>query len=112
MLKITKIMKGFNFKSKMWGSEPYVSEAIEELGPENVVQIDTASGITTLIYEDPSGPRTTCPGCGRFICPEDDFCGDCGAPLRENVCPSCGYHVRPGKKFCTKCGTSLITSAP
>ncbi len=112
MLKITKIMKGFNFKSKMWRSEPYVSEAIEELGPENVVQIDTASGITTLVYEDPSGPRTTCPGCGRFICPEDDFCGDCGVPLRETVCPSCGYHVRPGKKFCTKCGTSLITSAP
>ncbi|WP_423773912.1 double zinc ribbon domain-containing protein [Angelakisella massiliensis] len=68
----------------------------------------TGNGFPALFYEDDDGPRTTCPGCHNFICPEDDFCMTCGAPLRETTCPSCGYHVRPGAKFCTKCGKDLL----
>ncbi len=90
---------------------PFFDRAIEEVGPENIVQVFAPSGSMTfnrILYEDPTFPRSTCPGCHGFIRPEDKFCGDCGAPLLETICPSCGHHVRPGKKFCTECGTSLV----
>ena len=91
---------------------PSFDDTMKEIGPENIVQIFAPSGgpvlLNRILYEDSSGPRSTCPSCHGFIRPEDDFCGDCGAPLHETVCQYCGTTVRPGKKFCTKCGAPLV----
>ena len=89
-----------------------MNQAIDEIGAENIIQFFKCSKISFpnshLLVEDPSGPRSTCPGCHGFIRPGDKFCGDCGAPLQETLCPRCGTTVRPGKKFCTDCGKRLV----
>lgn len=87
---------------------PFFDGAVREIGAENILQVFSPHNYDRILYEDPSGPRSTCPSCHGFIRPEDDFCGDCGAPLHETVCQYCGTTVRPGKKFCTKCGAPLV----
>lgn len=85
--------------------------AIEDVGPENVVQVFTPSGGVTfnrILYEDDTLPRSTCPGCHGFIRPEDKFCIHCGASLQEMVCHHCRHTERPGAKFCSQCGAPLV----
>ena len=106
MLKTKRILHGTSFK--LVPENDVLRQTIDDVGAENIVQIASDHIGTNIFYEDSFGPRTTCPGCHNFICPEDDFCMTCGAPLRETTCPSCGYHVRPGAKFCTKCGKNLL----
>ena len=108
MLKLSTMFPGLTQNWKLNNSVE-VGKRILEIGPENFIGVmPTGNGFPALFYEDDDGPRTTCPGCHNFICPEDDFCMTCGAPLRETTCPSCGYYVRPGAKFCTKCGKDLL----
>ena len=93
-------------------NDDLTNQAIDQFGAENVIQFfkspHTSYPSTYILVEDPSGPRSTCPGCHGFIRPGDKFCGDCGAPLQETICPRCGATVRPGKKFCTNCGKRLV----
>ena len=90
--------------------EASFDEIVKKVGSENIRSIysSTRMGMTTILYDDPDGPKDFCPGCRGYVHLEDDFCGHCGAPLRETVCPSCGHHVRTGMKFCTKCGKDLV----
>ena len=82
--------------------------AIQLIGTENFLGIDTSFDGSHILYEDPTFPRSTCPGCHGFIRHEDDFCIHCGAPLKETLCPKCGHTERPGAKFCSKCGKRLV----
>ena len=86
------------------------NDLLQQIEPENIVGIfpQIASSAQKILYEDLSGPRSTCPGCHGFIRPEDDFCIHCGAPLKETLCPKCGHTERPGAKFCSKCGKRLV----
>ena len=47
-----------------------------------------------------------CPECGKEV-ENNNFCGNCGAPLQKNNCPNCGAPLSPGMKFCSSCGTKL-----
>ncbi|WP_274952628.1 zinc ribbon domain-containing protein [Angelakisella massiliensis] len=93
-------------------NDDLANQAIDQFGAENIIQIfkshHTSYPNTHILVEDPSGPRSTCPGCHGFIRPEDDFCIHCGAPLKETLCPKCGHTERPGAKFCSKCGKRLV----
>ena len=54
-----------------------------------------------------------CPGCGRPVSADKNFCPDCGAKLPEQtvaqgaVCPNCGRQNDFGTRFCQDCGTKL-----
>ena len=111
MLKLGTLLENmFSPQKARLSDEASFDEIVKKVGSENIRSIysSTRMGMTTILYDDPDGPKDFCPGCRGYVHLEDDFCGHCGAPLRETVCPSCGHHVRPGMKFCTKCGKNLL----
>ena len=111
MLKLGTLLENmFSPQKARLSDEASFDEIVKKVGSENIRSIysSTRMGMTTILYDDPDGPKDFCPGCRGYVHLEDDFCGHCGAPLRETVCPSCGHHVRTGMKFCTKCGKDLV----
>ena len=51
-----------------------------------------------------------CPGCNSENLEATRFCGNCGAPLK-NQCAKCGSENPPRFKFCGECGALLDSAA-
>jgi hypothetical protein len=49
----------------------------------------------------------SCPKCGAEITEGQNYCGGCGAQLK-NACPGCGTINPPFFKFCGQCGRNLV----
>ncbi|MFQ5907923.1 MAG: zinc ribbon domain-containing protein [Thermoplasmata archaeon] len=58
-------------------------------------------------------PRPKCPACGAPATKRDDFCGKCGANLKDSSgCKACGAPMEEGDRFCRKCGVAAEVLAP
>ncbi len=60
------------------------------------------------VREETEGVALRCTSCSSMVLPDDDFCGQCGAPAAKEIrCPDCGREVAQKDKFCRKCGTKV-----
>jgi hypothetical protein len=58
-------------------------------------------------------PRPKCGTCGAPIQKADEFCGKCGANLKDDSgCTACGAPLAESDRFCRKCGTAAEVLAP
>jgi hypothetical protein len=60
-------------------------------------------------------PRPKCPACGALATRTDDFCGKCGASLKDpSGCRACGAPMEEEDRFCRKCGVAseVLALAP
>lgn len=58
-------------------------------------------------------PKPKCPECGAPLLKTDEFCGKCGANLKNSAgCPACGAALVAGDRFCRKCGAAVEALAP
>ncbi|MFQ5919858.1 MAG: zinc ribbon domain-containing protein [Thermoplasmata archaeon] len=58
-------------------------------------------------------PRPKCEACGAPTLKADDFCGKCGASLKDaSGCTACGAPLGEGDRFCRKCGAAAEVLAP
>lgn len=58
-------------------------------------------------------PRPKCPDCSAPILKADDFCGKCGANLKDaSGCPACAASLFKGDRFCRGCGAAVEALAP
>lgn len=81
----------------------------------SVVMLWTGAAMKTNLGNtlDESIPKGTlnmkkCQRCGREIKENEEFCGNCGAPLSsKKKCKSCGAENDQDKKFCIKCGKEM-----
>ncbi len=61
-------------------------------------------------------PANYCPGCGRKMSADNQFCGYCGFNLKNydekliRYCPECGNERKPSARFCIKCGLNFFSS--
>ena len=67
-----------------------------------------AGGIASGIKQAKEATKPTCPNCGSTVEAGDEFCSNCGKPIKQTkTCPKCGATVADSKKFCPKCGEKL-----
>jgi hypothetical protein len=58
-------------------------------------------------------PRPKCETCGAPVQKADDFCGKCGANLKDGSgCTACGAPLAEDDRFCRKCGTAVEVLVP
>jgi len=73
-----------------------------------VADSDTIPLGPSAVREETEGAALKCTSCRSMILPDDDFCGQCGAPAsKEALCPECGREAGDSDKFCRKCGTKV-----
>lgn len=54
-----------------------------------------------------------CPNCKHEVEENARFCGECGAPIRQNrFCPECGAALKTGESVCAKCRKGKKGKAP